>query len=432
MSSSKFPLTPALPTRIARRVQYAWIVAGLIFMALLVAAGIRSTPGVLIVPLEEAFGWSRATVSTAVSINIVLYGLMGPFAAAAMQRFGVRRTLLAALALLGTACILTTFISEPWHLMLSWGVLVGLGSGTVALVLAATIVNRWFVERRGLVMGVLTASTATGQLVFLPLLASVVTAYGWQSVAWVMAAVIVAVIPLVFVFLPERPRDVGLLPYGAKDASAVPTEAVAGNPVVNALSALSMASKSRDFWLLFASFFVCGLSTNGLIGTHLISACIDNGIPEVQAAGLLAAMGIFDLIGTTASGWLSDRYDSRVLLFCYYFFRGLSLLYLPYSEYSFYGLSMFSVFYGLDWIATVPPTVRLTTEAFGKQRAPIVFGWIVAGHQLGGGMAASGAGVLRTMFGSYLEAFLIAGFACAIAAMMSLMIGRGRARTVAP
>ncbi|MGE5537066.1 MAG: MFS transporter [Gemmatimonas sp.] len=418
----------SLPAVIARRIQYAWIVAALIFLTLLISAGIRSTPGVLLVPLEDAFGWSRATVSAAVSLNIVLYGLMGPFAAAAMQRFGVRRTLLAALALLATATILTTFISEPWHLMLSWGVLVGLGTGTVALILAATIVNRWFVERRGLVMGILTASTATGQLVFLPLLASIVTAYGWQAVAWFIAGVIALVFPLVLVFLPERPRDVGLLPYGAKDASAVPAEGGAGNPVVNAFAALSRASRSRDFWLLFASFFVCGLSTNGLIGTHLISACIDNGIPEVQAAGLLAAMGLFDLIGTTASGWLSDRYDSRVLLFCYYFFRGLSLLYLPYSDFTFYGLSMFSVFYGLDWIATVPPTVKLATDAFGKQQAPIVFGWIVAGHQLGGGVAASGAGLLRTVFGSYLEAFLIAGFACAIAALMSLMVGRGRAR----
>jgi sugar phosphate permease len=421
----------ALPSRIARHVQYAWIVAGLIFLALLVAAGVRSAPGVLMVPLEEAFGWSRATVSAAVSINIVLYGLMGPFAAAAMQRFGVRRTLLVALMVLAMATALTTFVTEPWQLMLSWGVLVGLGTGTVAVVLAATIVNRWFVERRGLVMGVLTASTATGQLVFLPLLASIVTSAGWQAVAWVLAAVIVAMIPLVLIFLPERPRDVGLLPYGAKDASAVPADGPGGNPIVNAFAALSRASKSRDFWLLFGSFFVCGLSTNGLIGTHLISACIDNGIPEVRAAGLLAAMGIFDLVGTTLSGWLSDRYDSRVLLFCYYFFRGLSLLYLPFSEYTFYGLSLFTVFYGLDWIATVPPTVRLTTEAFGKQEAPIVFGWIVAGHQLGGGVAASGAGLLRTIFGGYLEAFLIAGFACAIAAMMSLMVGRGRTRSAA-
>lgn len=409
---------------IGRRVPYAWIVAVLTFMILLVSAGLRSTPGVLIVPLEEAFGWSRATISAAVSINIVLYGLMGPFAAAAMQRFGIRTTLLTALCVLASATALTTLVQEPWQLMLSWGVLVGLGTGTIALVLAATIVNRWFVARRGLVMGVLTASTATGQLIFLPLLASIATSDGWQAVAWCVSLVAAAMIPITALFLPERPASVGLLPYGATEAIA--TDATVGNPIVNAFRALSVACRSRDFWLLAGSFFVCGLSTNGLIGTHLISACIDHGIPEVRAASLLAMMGLFDLVGTTLSGWLSDRYDSRVLLFCYYFFRGLSLLYLPYSDFTFYGLSMFTVFYGLDWIATVPPTLRLASDAFGKKNAPVVFGWITASHQLGGGLAASGAGLLRTEFGEYTEAFLIAGLACAITAIMVLFIGRGK------
>jgi predicted MFS family arabinose efflux permease len=418
----------SLPKTIARRVEYAWIVAGLTFLSLLVAAGVRATPSVLIVPLEESFGWTRSTISAAISINIVLYGLMGPFAAAAMQRFGIRRTLLTALGVLASATALTTLVTEPWHLMLSWGVLVGLGSGTVALVLAATIVNRWFVARRGLIMGVLTASTATGQLVFLPLLAAIATADGWQAVAWCVSIVLASMIPLVALFLPERPSDVGLLPYGATEAVA--TDATTGNPIVRAFGALAMASRSRDFWLLFGSFFVCGLSTNGLIGTHLISACIDHGIPEVRAAGLLAMMGMFDLVGTTLSGWLSDRYDSRVLLFCYYFFRGLSLLFLPFSNFTFYGLSAFALFYGLDWIATVPPTVRLTTDAFGRKDAPVVFGWITAGHQIGAGLAASGAGFLRTELGSYMEAFLIAGFACAITAILVLMIGRGKARPV--
>jgi predicted MFS family arabinose efflux permease len=418
----------SLQKLMAHRVQYAWIVAGLTFTILLLSAGIRATPSVLIVPLEDAFGWSRATISAAISINIVLYGLMGPFAAAAMQRFGIRTTLLTALGVLASATALTTLVKEPWQLMLSWGVLVGLGTGTVALVLAATIVNRWFVARRGLVMGMLTASTATGQLIFLPLLASIATTDGWQAVAWCVSLVAAALIPIVALFLPERPAAIGLLPYGATEAIA--TDATVGNPIVNAFRALSVASRSRDFWLLAGSFFVCGLSTNGLIGTHLISACIDNGIPEVRAASLLAMMGVFDLVGTTLSGWLSDRYDSRILLFCYYFFRGLSLLYLPYSDFTFYGLSLFTVFYGLDWIATVPPTLRLASDAFGKKDAPIVFGWITASHQLGGGLAASGAGFLRTEFGEYTEAFLIAGLACAVAAIMVLFIGRGRAGSV--
>jgi predicted MFS family arabinose efflux permease len=274
-------------------------------------------------------------------------------------------------------------------------------------------------------MGMLTASTATGQLVFLPMLAAVAESSGWRPVAWIMAGAAALMIPLVAFLLPERPQEVGLRPYGDTGPETA-TAANTANPIAVAINALGRASASRDFWLLFFSFFVCGLSTNGLIGTHLISACLDNGIPEVQAAGLLAAMGIFDLIGTTGSGWLSDRYDSRWLLFWYYGLRGLSLIYLPYSEYSFYGLSLFAVFYGLDWIATVPPTVRLTTDAFGKQDAPVIFGWILAGHQLGAAVAASGAGTLRTVLGDYLEAFIIAGFFCVVTAFLVLLIGRTR------
>lgn len=411
------------------RFHYGWIVVGVVFLTLLAGAGVRATPSVLIVPLENAFGWSRATISVVIAVNIFLYGLMGPFAAALMQRIGIRRTVMAALALLAATIAASTFITRPWHLMLTWGLLVGIGCGIVALVLGATVVNRWFVERRGLAMGIVTASTATGQLVFLPMLASVAASDGWQAVALIMAAAAALMVPIVALLLPEGPRDVGLLPYGAK-AEGGAGQSLA-NPIVVALGTLLRAARSRDFWLLFASFFVCGLSTNGLIGTHLIAACLDYGIPEVRAASLLAVMGIFDLIGTTVSGWLSDRYDSRWLLFWYYGLRGLSLVFLPFSDFTFYGLSLFAVFYGLDWIATVPPTVRLTTDIFGKQDAPVVFGWILAGHQLGAAVAASGAGVLRTTLDGYLEAFLIAGAACIVTALFVLCIGR-RAGTPQP
>ena len=416
---------------LARRLHYAWIVAGVIFLTLLAAVGIRATPSVLIVPLEHAFGWSRGTISLAISINIVLYGLIGPFAGAVMQQIGIRRTVLLALALLSASVAASTLMTEPWQLVLSWGIAVGLGSGVTALVLGATIVNRWFAKRQGLVMGVITASTATGQLVFLPLLAKVAESGGWRPVVWIAAAGAAAMIPLVAFLVPESPAVIGVAPYGAADGAAA-APATRANPLGVAMAVLGRASRSPGFWLLFASFFVCGASTNGLIGTHLISYCFDHGIPEVEGAGLLAAMGVFDLIGTTASGWLSDRFDNRWLLFWYYGLRGLSLVYLPYSGFSLSGLSFFAVFYGLDWVATVPPTVRLSTDLFGREDAPIVFGWLLAGHQLGAGLTALEAGALRTLLGSYFVPVLISGLLCFATALMVLRIGRGRAGRLEP
>jgi MFS family permease len=405
---------------------YAWIVAAVIFLTLLTAVGVRATPSVLIVPLEQAFGWNRGVISLAISINIVLYGLMGPFAAALMQQIGIRRTLLLALVLVSASVALSSLMTAPWQLVLSWGLAVGLGTGVTALVLGATVVNRWFSRQQGLVMGIITASTATGQLIFLPLLAAVAETQGWRPVVWIAALAVAAMIPVVALLVPESPAAIGLKPYGATEE---PIEArVRANPVAVAFAALGSAVQSRGFWLLFASFFVCGASTNGLIGTHLISYCIDHGIPEVEGASLLAAMGVFDLVGTTLSGWLSDRCDSRWLLFWYYGLRGLSLLYLPYSGFSLYGLSLFAVFYGLDWIATVPPTVRLTNELFGKGDAPIIFGWLLAGHQLGAGATAFEAGLLRAALGDYLTPVLISGSLCLIAALLVLRIGRGRER----
>jgi predicted MFS family arabinose efflux permease len=314
---------------------------------------------------------------------------------------------------------------SPWQLVLFWGVLVGLGTGTTAMVLGATVVQRWFVARRGLVMGILTASTATGQLIFLPVLAALVVGSGWRAVSITVAAVLMAVIPIVFFFLRDRPSDVGALPYGASpDEPPVAVPRV--NPLLNALGALRRSARHRDFWLLAGSFFVCGATTNGLIGTHLVPACMDHGITEVHAAGLLAMMGVFDLIGTTASGWLSDRYDSRWLLFWYYGLRGAALLYLPAAfGIEVFGLPAFAVFYGLDWIATVPPTVRLTTEAVGPADGPIAFGWIVAAHQIGAGLGALGAGVIRTELATYTPAWVAAGLICLVAAVIVLLIGRG-------
>jgi MFS family permease len=420
-----------LAARLDGRFHYAWLVAALGFLTLLAVAGIRATPSVLLVPLEQAFGWGREQIALAISIGLALFGLMGPFAAAAMQRFGVRATMIAALLLLAAAMGGSAYVTSPLGLILTWGVFGGIGTGTMAMVLAVTLVNRWFETRRGIVLGLLTASSATGQLVFLPALAAIAQRFGWRPVVFTVAGVALALVPLIALLMPERPRDIGLGRYGASspDVDAVGSTI---NPVVAAFRALRTASRTGTFWLLFGSFFVCGLSTNGLVGTHLIAYCADFAIPEVQAAGLLAAMGVFDIVGTTASGWLSDRYDNRKLLCAYYGLRGLSLLFLPYSGFTFYSLGLFTMFYGLDWIATVPPTVRLTNERFGSQQAPLVYGWIGAGHQLGAATAAFGAGALRVANNRYLEAFVFAGAACLVAAALVLAIGRGKPAQLAP
>ncbi|WP_341896314.1 MFS transporter [Ferrovibrio terrae] len=407
--------------------KYAFVVIGVIFLCLLVAAGLRSTPSVLLVPWEKAFGWSRDTTSLAAAIGIFLYGLVGPFAAALMQSFGIRRTLLTALVLMAGSTALSTMMTQSWHLIASWGVLSGLGSGAVALVMGATITNRWFVSNRGLVMGLLTASTATGTLIFIPLLSAIAEAGGWATVAWTVAIACAALIPLVLWLLPEKPADIGLAPYGA--TAMTPPAGPAQNPLVFAVSALGRASKKPDFWFLFATFWICGFTTNGLVGTHMLSFCGDMGIAVTTAAGVLALMGFFDLFGTTASGWLTDRYDPRKLLFMYYGLRGLSLVYLPYTDFSLVSLSVFAVFYGLDWIATVPPTVRLAVEAFGERDGPVVFGWIAAGHQLGAASAAFFAGWMRVQQGDYMQAFVIAGVTGVVAAGISLLIRGGKGRS---
>jgi sugar phosphate permease len=400
-----------------KQLHYAWIVLAITFVVLLTSAAIRATPGVLIIPFETEFGWSRATISMAISTNLLLYGFMGPFAAGIINRYGPRRVMAVSSFLIGLGTLATIAMKQPWQLVALWGVLVGTGTGMIAVVMGATVVQRWFYLHRGVALGLLTASSATGQLIFLPVLAKLAVGSGWRWAVIAISAVALIIAPIAYWVMRDRPQDKGLRPLGLPDTEAVPAP-VGGNPVTAAFSALRMASRSREFWILAGSFFVCGASTNGLVGTHLIPACVDHGIPEVQAAGLLAMMGIFDLFGTTGSGWLSDRFDNRLLLLTYYGMRGLALLYLPYGFASTgHGLSIFAVFYGLDWIATVPPTVALTRQAFGAEKAGLVFGWIMAAHQVGAALAASFAGFIRTFEGSYDHAFMVAGFLCMITAV---------------
>lgn len=403
----------ASPEHAVGKVHYAWVIAVVTFLVLLATAGVRATPSVLIVPLEHEFGWSRAAISFAIAINIALFGIVGPFAASLMSRYGLRRIILLALALLSVAVGGSRMMHSQWQLNLFWGVLVGSASGVTALVLAAIVVNRWFEERRGLVLGILTAANATGQLLFLPMLAHMITLHGWRSATLVVAMASAIVFVIVLIWMKNDPSDLGLRPYGAGPATA---QKSGPNLAHRPVRTLMWAARSREFWILAGSFFICGASTNGLVGTHLIPACMDHGIPEVTAAGLLAAMGIFDLLGTTASGWLTDRFNSRVLLFWYYTLRGLSLLFLPIAlSTTHVWLAGFAVFYGLDWIATVPPTVRLTANTFGKENVGVVYGWIGAAHQLGAAAAALTAGTMRTYLGDYRDAFWLSGGLCLIA-----------------
>jgi sugar phosphate permease len=415
-----------LAAALARRnIHYGWVMVAVTFFTALISAGTVGAPGVFIVPLQHEFGWSTAEISSALSIRFVLFGLMAPFAAALLNRYGLRNVTLAAQLVVASALLTSLAMTKVWHLMLLWGVVIGIGTGMTALVLGATIAARWFATRRGLVVGILTASVATGQLIFLPLLASLAERYGWRIALALVCAMLGVSAFAVLLIVRDRPSDVGLRPFGDTGTEPLPVPAANIAPILAAaLGTLRDVSRSPVFWALFLTFAICGATTAGLIQVHLIPMCMDFGIPQVEAASLLAAMGVFDFFGTIGSGWLSDRYDNRRLLFWYYGLRGLSLLYLSFSDFSFYGLSLFAMFYGLDWIATVPPTVRLTAQRFGAERANLVFGWIFAGHQIGAGVAAFAAGLSRTLLDSYLPAFFAAGTLCIIAAAMALAISK--------
>jgi predicted MFS family arabinose efflux permease len=401
----------------------AWIVAGITFATLFATSGFRSAPSVLILPLEKDFGWQRDVISLAVAINVLLYGLTAPFAAALMERFTVRKVVMAALATVGTGALLTIWINQSWHLMLLWGVIVGVGTGSMALVFAATIANRWFVKKRGLVIGILTAASASGQLVFLPGLSKLAEDPGWRASSLVIALGAYLMVPLIYFFLKEDPQSANTTAYGA-DSSWQPLVLEKGNAAKIAVKALTDASKVRNFWYLVGSFFVCGLSTSGLIGTHFIPAAHDHGMPQVVAASLLALIGVFDVIGTIFSGYLTDRIDPRKLLFFYYLLRGLSLFLLPSILFSSLHPStlVFIIFYGLDWVATVPPTVVLCRQVLGPDKGALIYGWVFAAHQIGGALAAYGAAVLRIKFGDYAAAFYITGVLCLITSYFVLQI----------
>lgn len=408
-----------------RGIHYGWVVVGVTFATLLLTAGAMSMPGLLLVPLQREFGWSNATVSVALSLRMAVFGLMAPFAAAFMLRFGLRAVMVVAVSLSAVGMALTAAVTQSWQLTIVWGFIIGGGTGLTALVLGATVANTWFTERRGVVVGLMTASSASGQLIFLPIFAQIDEILGWKSAVLVVAGVLLSLIPFILLLMRNKPADVGLLAYGEKLAlsPAATPAASTENPIAASFRALRIAVRSRNFWVLSFGFMICGSSTNGLIGTHLISACSDVGILPVMAASLLALMGAFDLFGTVASGWLSDRYDNRYLLCIYYTLRGISLIFLPQALGSdLIALSLFAAFYGLDWFAALPPTIKLTTDTFGRNLAALVFGWMFVAHQIGASLAAFAAGWVRTMEATYTPAFVVSGILCIIGGVINLAI----------
>ena len=413
------------------RLHPAWFAAGATFLALLGAAAFRSTPGVMVEPLHAEFGWSIGTVSAAIAVNLALFGLTAPFAAALMERFGVRQVVSVALVTVAVGAGLTVFMTASWQLVLLWGVVVGLGTGSMALALVATVVGRWFVARRGLVTGVLTAANATGQLIFLPVLAHVVEDSGWRTASVTVSVAALVVVPIVWFLLRNRPSDVGVLPYGGTEADVV--EPLRSGAAKLAIGTLATVTRNRTFWLLVAGFFICGATTNGLVQSHFIPAAHDHGMPATTAASLLALVGIFDIVGTIFSGWLTDRVDPRLLLLAYYTLRGVSLALLVPLFGADVNASIFAfiIFYGLDWVATVPPTMALCRAAFGA-RAPIVFGWVFASHQLGAAAAALAAGLVRDALGSYDAAWYGGAVLCGVAAVASIAIRRTPTPAPAP
>jgi MFS family permease len=427
-------MTPsALAAALARRnIHYGWVIVGVTLLTTVLTAAAMSTPGVLIVPLEQEFGWTDAQISSALAIRLMLFGLFGPFAAAFMNRYGVRAVMVSAVVIISAGFIASLAMTQVWQLVLLWGIVVGIGTGLTAMVLAVTVATRWFNARRGLVMGIFAASNATGQLLFLPLIAKLETAYGWRmSLVFVCCTLAVAGF-VALLFMRDRPSDVGLPLYGETAIAPTP-KAGAGlvSLLLSPLVVLKDAARVPIFWVLFGTFFVCGCSTNGLIQTHFVTLCHDYGLAAVTAASVLAMMGFFDFFGTIGSGWLSDRFDPRWLLFWYYGLRGVSLLYLPFTDFTFYGLSLFAVFYGLDWIATVPPTVKLAADRFGREKAGIVFGWVFAGHQIGAASAAFGAGLVRTEYSTYLPAFFFAGALCIVAALAVITVRKSSGAGIA-
>lgn len=383
-----------------------------------------ASSGVFLTPFEQEFGWNRQVISLAFGISLFFYGFAGPFMAALLQKFGLKKMMLASMGTLLIGLLLIFLMNQSWQLIIIWGVIIGLGSSLFLTVLSPYVANHWFKEKRGLATGILTASTAMGQLILLPVLATIIENYSWRWAIGLILTISIVMFFIIFLFMRNTPKEIGILPYGQTKDIEVLHDQSKGNPIVIAFKGLADAIRAKEFWLLAGSFFFCGFSTNGLVGTHFISYCISFGIPIVTAASLLSFMGVFNMVGTTLSGWLSDRIDNRWLLFWYYLFRGASLVLLPFAlmEGNLTWILVFSVFYGLDWVATVPPTINLSRQIFGVHKSAIIYGWIFASHQVGAATAAYGGGMLYSYFNTYTWAFFMAGVCCVMASLFVILI----------
>lgn len=416
-----------------KRIHYSWFILIIAFFSIIVSGIIVASSGVFLTPFEKDFGWDRPVISLAFGICMLFYGISGPFMAALLEKFGLKKMMLASMATLLIGLLLIFVMNQSWQLIIIWGIIIGLGSSLFLTVLSPYVANHWFKEKRGLATGILTASTAMGQLLLLPVLAIVIENYSWRWAIGLICFLSIIMFIVIFLFIKNTPKDIGILPYGQKEDTGELNKTQNGNPIAIAFNGLFIAVKSKGFWLLAGSFFICGLSTNGLIGTHFISFCISFGIPLVTAASLLSFMGVFNMIGTTLSGWLSDRIDNRWLLFWYYLLRGGSLVLLPFAlmEGNITWIVVFTVFYGLDWVATVPPTINLSRQIFGLQNSAIIYGWIYASHQAGAATAAYGGGLIYKYFNTYTWAFFMAGVFCLLASLFVIVIKKQQPNKVA-
>ncbi|MFJ7646238.1 MFS transporter [Lysinibacillus sp. NPDC097279] len=407
-----------------KRIHYSWFILSITFFSIIVAGITLSSSGVFIGPFEHEFGWDRSVIAMAFAISLFLYGISGPFMAALLEVLGLKKMMLAAMTILMIGISLTLLMQQAWQLIIIWGFIIGLGASLFLTVLSPFVANHWFEKRRGLALGILTASTATGQLVLLPILAMIIENSSWRWAIVLIMVLSAIMFFIILVFMKNKPKDVGVLAYGLEEEKSESVIVEKKNPIIIAFNGLFTAVKVKEFWLLAGSFFICGLSTSGLIGTHFVSYCISFGVPLVTAASFLSFMGIFNLVGTTLSGWLSDRFDNRWLLFWYYLLRGASLVLLPYAlmQGSLTLLIIFTAFYGLDWIATVPPTVNISRQIFGTQKSGIIYGWIFASHQAGAAVAAYGGGLIYKFFNSYTWAFFLAGVFCVLASLFVIIV----------
>jgi len=409
-----------------RRFHYAWVVTAVTFLALLAASAVRAAPGVIIVPLEQEFGWDRAVISLAVSISLITFGLGGPVGGTLIDRIGPRRALLAALAMIAVGLFFLLSLRDLWVLYLVWGILIGVGTGIASHVTGTTVAHRWFRTHRGLVIGLFGAATSVGQLIFVPQMMALTVSDGWRAGILLLLIASVAIVVPVVLLMRDRPSDIGVRAYGEDPAVSAAEQAADARR-----TPLALAIRNRDFWLLAASFFVCGYTSNGLVGTHLIPHAMEHGFTSVTSATAVGLMGSMNIVGTLASGWFSDRYDNRKLLAAYYGFRALSLVALPFI-YDGQWLYAFAVLYGLDWIATVPPTANLTAQIFGRASLGQLYGWIFFSHMIGAAIAAFAGGYFHTVLGDYHLMFVSAALMGFIAVGLALRISPGHRSAPAP